>query len=77
MVEAKEGEKSLKNAASNPPTRPLIPMQEVAKHNKREDCWVVIHGKVYNLTDFLSDHPGGVGPILAKAGMFHFIIYLC
>jgi L-lactate dehydrogenase (cytochrome) len=40
----------------------------VAKHNKQEDCWVVIHGKVYNLTDFLEAHPGGVGPILAKAG---------
>jgi hypothetical protein len=23
---------------------------------------------VYNLTDFLDSHPGGVGPILAKAG---------
>jgi len=29
---------------------------------------VVIHGKVYNLTYFLDEHPGGVGPILAKAG---------
>lgn len=67
MVVAKE-EKTLKQAASNPPTRPNIPMQEVAKHNKREDLWVVIHKKVYNLTDFVQDHPGGVGPILAKAG---------
>lgn len=63
---------SLKEAASNPPTSPSIPMQEVAKHNKREDCWVVIHGKVYNLTDFLDSHPGGVGPILAKAGMLYY-----
>lgn len=65
---AKE-EKTLKQGASSPATSPLIPMQEVMKHNKKEDCWVVIHGKVYNLTDFLSSHPGGVGPILAKAGI--------
>jgi L-lactate dehydrogenase (cytochrome) len=69
VAQAQDGVQSLKQAASNPPTSPLIPMQEVAKHNKREDCWVVIHGKVYNLTDFLDSHPGGVGPILAKAGM--------
>ena len=68
VAQAKEGVQSLKEAASNPPTSPLVPMQEVAKHNKKEDCWVVIHGKVYNLTDFLESHPGGVGPILAKAG---------
>eukprot|EP00026_Physarum_polycephalum_P005599 Phypoly_transcript_05634.p1 GENE.Phypoly_transcript_05634~~Phypoly_transcript_05634.p1 ORF type:complete len:510 (+),score=103.58 Phypoly_transcript_05634:350-1879(+) len=68
VAQVDEGVQSLKQAASNPPTSPLIPMQEVAKHNKREDCWVVIHGKVYNLTDFLDHHPGGVGPIAAKAG---------
>ena len=28
---------------------------------KREEglCWVVIHGNVYDVTDFLEEHPGG------------------
>ena len=69
VVQAQEGEKTLKQAASNPPTSSLVPMHEVAKHNKRDDCWVVIHGKVYDLTDFMDSHPGGVGPIVAKAGI--------
>ena len=32
--------------------------EEVLKHNKREDCWVIIHGKAYDVTDFLPEHPG-------------------
>lgn len=33
-------------------------LDEVAKHNKSDDCWVIIHGKVYDVTKFLSEHPG-------------------
>merc|ERR1719502_2332642 len=33
-------------------------MDEVRKHNTPSDCWVVIHGKVYDLTSFLGEQPG-------------------
>lgn len=32
---------------------------EIIKHDKRDDCWVVINGCVYDLTRFLPLHPGG------------------
>ncbi|KAI3215143.1 hypothetical protein DTO012A9_10307 [Penicillium roqueforti] len=41
---------------------------EVAKHNTRESCWVVLYGKVYDVTDFLGSHPGGAKIILKLAG---------
>ncbi|KAF8607785.1 hypothetical protein BDV93DRAFT_279525 [Ceratobasidium sp. AG-I] len=41
---------------------------EKLKHNTREDCWIVIRGQVYNITDFIPKHPGGAKPILANAG---------
>ncbi|CAE6407514.1 unnamed protein product [Rhizoctonia solani] len=46
----------------------LIPFDEIQKHNNRDSCWVIINGEVYDVTGFLNDHPGGIGPILKVAG---------
>ncbi|KAL1864252.1 hypothetical protein Daus18300_007849 [Diaporthe australafricana] len=42
--------------------------QEVAQHSTQEDCWVVLHGKAYDVTEFLPEHPGGMKIILKYAG---------
>lgn len=42
--------------------------EEVAVHNQKDDCWTIIHGKVYDVTHYLNDHPGGINIILKKAG---------
>jgi len=43
-------------------------MEEVAKHNKKEDLWVVVKGVVLDLTNWLEDHPGGVQALLNFMG---------
>ncbi|CAK9101033.1 Fumarate reductase (FRDS) (FAD-dependent oxidoreductase) (NADH-dependent fumarate reductase) [Durusdinium trenchii] len=43
-------------------------MDQVAEHKTADDCWVVLHGKVYNVTTFLDDHPGGKKAIMLYAG---------
>lgn len=34
-------------------------MDEVASHDSADSCWLVIEGQVYNVTPFVSNHPGG------------------
>ncbi|KAJ7594884.1 FMN-dependent dehydrogenase-domain-containing protein [Mycena floridula] len=46
----------------------LISGKTVAEHNSRESCWIIVHGKVYDVTEFLDDHPGGSKIILKYAG---------
>ncbi|XP_065849965.1 cytochrome B5-like protein [Euphorbia lathyris] len=40
---------------------------EVSLHNKRTDCWVIIKEKVYDITSYVEEHPGG-DAILNHAG---------
>lgn len=47
---------------------PLITMAEVRKHKQPDDVWIVISGKVYDVTKYLSLHPGGVEAIMINAG---------
>ncbi|KAK4131689.1 FMN-linked oxidoreductase [Trichocladium antarcticum] len=42
--------------------------EEVARHTSPESCWVVLHGNVYDVTEFLPEHPGGSRIILQLAG---------
>jgi len=43
-------------------------IEEVAKHNKKEDLWVVVKGVVMDLTNWLDDHPGGPQAIMNFMG---------
>ncbi|KAI3859780.1 hypothetical protein MKW92_047297 [Papaver armeniacum] len=45
-----------------------ITSEELSKHNKPGDLWISIQGKVYNVTNWLKDHPGGDAPLLNLAG---------
>ncbi|KAF3023544.1 hypothetical protein G7054_g3568 [Neopestalotiopsis clavispora] len=43
-------------------------MEEVAKHNKKEDLWVVVKGVVMDLSNWLEEHPGGPQAIMNFMG---------
>mmetsp|Transcript_20136 Transcript_20136/g.28089 ORF Transcript_20136/g.28089 Transcript_20136/m.28089 type:complete len:483 (-) Transcript_20136:424-1872(-) len=46
----------------------IISLAEVNKHNKKKDLWIVVHGKVYDLTKFAPEHPGGSHILFNLAG---------
>ncbi len=45
-----------------------IPLAEVRQHSGENDAWIVIDGKVYDVTKYLPSHPGGPQWILDWAG---------
>ncbi|KAF2453787.1 cytochrome b5 [Lineolata rhizophorae] len=41
---------------------------DVAEHKTKKDLWVVIHDKVYNVSSFIDEHPGGEEVLLDVSG---------
>lgn len=46
-----------------------ITMADVQQHASQSDCWSVVNGTVYKLTDWIAQHPGGAGPIEQMCGV--------
>ena len=67
---AKEEAATSSSAAKSSPSTggKTYTIDEVAKHNSKDDIWVVVDGQVLDVTKFLPDHPGGEKAILLYAG---------
>ncbi|RNF10872.1 cytochrome b5-like protein [Trypanosoma rangeli] len=46
----------------------IIPLAEVEKHVKEDDLWLIINKRVYDVTKFVDQHPGGVDTLIGVAG---------
>ncbi|KAK9357992.1 FMN-dependent dehydrogenase-domain-containing protein [Lipomyces starkeyi] len=46
----------------------ILSRDEISQHKTAQSCWVIIRNTVYDVTDFLPDHPGGRRSILRFAG---------
>lgn len=44
-----------------------ISKAELAKHNTKEDLWFIIHNKVYDVTKYQTEHPGGIDVLMQFA----------
>ncbi|GJC93755.1 cytochrome b2 [Colletotrichum higginsianum] len=47
---------------------PTLHPAEVSRHNRLDDLWLVIDGRVYDFSAFVREHPGGIAVILQCAG---------
>ncbi|KAI6180400.1 hypothetical protein M3Y98_00715800 [Aphelenchoides besseyi] len=46
----------------------LIRLEEVATHKTAKSIWIVLNGYVYDVTQFLLEHPGGEDVLQSWAG---------
>mmetsp|Transcript_13087 Transcript_13087/g.39581 ORF Transcript_13087/g.39581 Transcript_13087/m.39581 type:complete len:386 (-) Transcript_13087:271-1428(-) len=46
----------------------VFTVEEVAKHNTEKDCYIIVHRRVYDVTQYLDDHPGGYELIFRDGG---------
>ncbi|KAI1349336.1 FAD binding domain-containing protein [Xylaria sp. FL0043] len=65
---AAEGAKPSKPAKKFEIPEKEYTLDEVAKHNTKEDLWVVVKGVVLDLTNWLDEHPGGPQAIMNFMG---------
>ena len=78
--EAESDEPAEENSEEPQPTQTAEPTQapeetvngftlaQVSERNSAAECWVVIDGGVYDLTQWIRSHPGGSGAILNLCG---------
>lgn len=48
-------------------TTTTITLEELKKHNSKDDVWILFRGEVYDVTKYVEQHPGGYA-LLRYAG---------
>ena len=57
-----------KNIVENGATT-FVCRKEVYQHKTKDDAWMILHNKVYNVTDIINIHPGGVACLFSCVGL--------
>jgi cytochrome b involved in lipid metabolism len=53
---------------SDVPKSPTLTIAETAKHNRGNDCYIIVNDKIYNITTYFGKHPGGNKIMFAYCG---------
>ena len=48
----------MNHSGQKQPEEKKLSGDEVARHSTKDDCWVIIHGRAYDVTEFMPEHPG-------------------
>lgn len=68
-TESKPDQTTTQPSVSTTPTEsPKIASAEVAKHSTKDNCWVIVDGKVYDVTKIIPVHKGGEKAITTWCG---------
>lgn len=68
MSEEVSDHKELKSGWKDEVSVKSFSQAEIQKHSSKTDMWISIHGKVYDVTSYARDHPGGPEVLREVAG---------
>ena len=66
---SKTASPSAKPSTTPTTANPTYTSAQVAERNSKSSCWTIVDGKVYNVTEWISAHPGGPDRILRLCGV--------
>lgn len=49
-------------------TKKLYTTKTVAMHNSKSSCWTIVNNNVYDITSYITQHPGGESRIMSVCG---------
>jgi len=67
---------TVSNPSVVPASNITLSLSEISKHNKQSDCFLLISGKVYDITSFFGSHPGGNSVMAATCGTDATVAYM-
>lgn len=67
--EAVVPEAATEEAPAVPTDTSVLSVENVALNDSEASCWTIVDGNVYDLTDWISSHPGGASRILGLCGI--------
>jgi len=53
---------------SDTPAVKSYSLDEINEHNNGKSCWLIVDDRVYDVTKFLEEHPGGEEVLLEQGG---------
>ncbi|KZT42955.1 cytochrome b5 [Sistotremastrum suecicum HHB10207 ss-3] len=56
------------SSATPSAAKPLITFAQLQEHTSKDNLWILLHKKVYDVTKFVDEHPGGDEVMLAEKG---------
>jgi len=59
---------AIAESPTNTSTGIVLSPAEIGKHNNVNDCWLLVGGKIYNVTSYIYQHPGNADTIIPYCG---------
>jgi len=72
---AEQNNQVVDNTANEPSQTTMYTMDEIAQHNSKDSCWLLINDKIYDVTNMINGHAGG-DAILEGCGIDSTELYL-